>query len=67
MTTILAQTVSGKVDTADIFFLLALILLVIAALLAAAASLSPPQPVGRWAAAVAYLGLACAALALWVL
>ena len=79
MNATLAETVYAKFDTADLFFLLATILLVVAALLAAMANATyaytndpqhpprSPHPVTRWAAAVAYLGLASAALGLWVL
>lgn len=67
MAPLLSEISSGNPDTADVFFLVALVLFVIAAALALATHLNPPQPVGRWAHAVAYLGLASIALAWLVL
>lgn len=45
MHAILAETVTGKVDTADLFFLLAMILLGAAALLVALANVATPPTV----------------------
>ena len=81
MNAILAEMVNAKFDTADLFFFVAAILLAIAALLAAMANavytydgppgverpVRAPHPVTRWAVPTAYLGLAFAALGLWVL
>jgi hypothetical protein len=57
----IAEISSGNVDTADVFFLIALILFVIAAVSYATRRYTPHAP------AIVASGLACVALALFVL
>jgi hypothetical protein len=71
----LAETVSGKIDTADIFFLVAMILALLAAILYAMGTRPVVVHEGHahrtnvsiWAPVAGWLAVASAALAWWVL
>lgn len=66
----LAETVQGKADTSDIFFLVGMILAFLAAIAYLVASRPRGEgraPVGHWGPVLLSAALGCVALGLWVL